>query len=127
MAVRSAALNSRKDRRKSRGIAIPNMADPAAMLGLIAAFGFIMSAIVFGGTPEAFIDLPSIFIVIGGTTAVTIMSFPLSALASLPITVARALSPAKQIAPSATAREALKLASDRRAQSKRTPDGAQYS
>jgi chemotaxis protein MotA len=49
--------------------------DVATVVGLIAAFTLISLAIVLGGTPESFINPPSILIVIGGTLAVTTMCF----------------------------------------------------
>jgi chemotaxis protein MotA len=58
-------------RLRSRGI------DPATLIGLAAAFGVIAAAVVMGGAWRAFIDLPSILIVFGGTLAVTMVSFSL--------------------------------------------------
>ena len=49
--------------------------DLATLVGLIAGFGLISSAIILGGDPLAFINPPSILIVIGGTIAVTSMCF----------------------------------------------------
>lgn len=49
--------------------------DIATVAGLIAGFTLIALAIVMGGTPESFINPPSILIVIGGTLAVTTMCF----------------------------------------------------
>ncbi len=49
--------------------------DAATVLGLTAGFGFVVVAILIGGTPESFIDLRSILIVVGGTFAVTAISF----------------------------------------------------
>jgi chemotaxis protein MotA len=51
--------------------------DSATVAGLAGAALFIAVAIVLGGSPAAFIDLPSIFIVIGGTAAVTTVSYSL--------------------------------------------------
>ena len=55
--------------------------DLATMIGLIAGFGLISSAIILGGDPLAFINPPSILIVIGGTLAVTSMCFTLKEMA----------------------------------------------
>lgn len=52
--------------------------DFATVVGLVGAFGLIVSATVLGGAPGSFIDLPSILIVVGGTIAVTTISFTLS-------------------------------------------------
>lgn len=49
--------------------------DMATVLGLIGAFFLIVSAIVLGGSPGSFFDLPAILIVIAGTYAVTMVSF----------------------------------------------------
>jgi chemotaxis protein MotA len=55
-----------------------NKFDNATIFGLLAATLFIAAAVAFGGSVGAFIDLPSIFIVIGGTIAVTTVCFSLS-------------------------------------------------
>lgn len=52
--------------------------DLATLLGLLAAFGLIVAAIVLGGSPGSFINLPAIFIVIGGTLAVTTICFSIN-------------------------------------------------
>lgn len=52
--------------------------DLATFLGLMVGFGLIGAAIVLGGTPTAFIDLPAILIVLGGTFGVTTMSFSMT-------------------------------------------------
>jgi chemotaxis protein MotA len=49
--------------------------DLATILGLVGAFGLIIAAMVLGGSPGSFIDIPSILIVIGGTIMVTMVSF----------------------------------------------------
>lgn len=51
------------------------MLDAATILGLLGAFSFIAVAIVFGGETAAFVDWPSIMIVLGGTVTVTLISF----------------------------------------------------
>jgi len=52
--------------------------DVATLLGLAGAVAMILAAIVLGGTPGSFVDLPSILIVLGGTVAVTAMSYPIA-------------------------------------------------
>ncbi len=47
--------------------------DAATILGLLSAFGLIITAIVLGGSPGSFVNIPSILIVVGGTLAVTTM------------------------------------------------------
>lgn len=49
--------------------------DLATIGGLVAAFGLIAAAMVVGGSPLAFVDVPSILIVLLGTFAVTLVSF----------------------------------------------------
>lgn len=51
--------------------------DIATVVGISAAFLLILAAIVIGGRPLAFFDLPSIFIVFGGTFGVTVACFSL--------------------------------------------------
>lgn len=49
--------------------------DTATIIGLFMAFALIAMAIVLGGSWGAFVDLPAFLIVIGGTLAVTFVSF----------------------------------------------------
>lgn len=49
--------------------------DYATVLGLVSGFGLVLAAIFIGGSPESFFNLPSVFIVIGGTLAVTTICF----------------------------------------------------
>ncbi len=49
--------------------------DVASAFGLLAGFGLIIAAMFLGGTPGAFIDVPSILIVLGGTFFITMISF----------------------------------------------------
>src|SRR4051812_39879283 len=51
--------------------------DGATVFGLAGALGLIVAAIVLGGSPEAFVNLPGLLIVVGGTFAVTTVSFNL--------------------------------------------------
>jgi chemotaxis protein MotA len=51
--------------------------DMAGVLGLGVGFAVLVIAAVFGGAPSAFLDVPSILIVVGGTFAVTMISFSL--------------------------------------------------
>ena len=52
--------------------------DIATVIGIIAGFGLIFMAIVLGGSPLIFVNVPSMIIVIGGTMAGMLISFPLS-------------------------------------------------
>lgn len=52
--------------------------DFATLLGVIGAFALILAAMNLGGRVEAFLDLPSLLIVLGGTLFVTITSYGFS-------------------------------------------------
>ena len=49
--------------------------DGATIIGILCGFAMIIAAIVLGGSPESFINPPSILIVIGGTLAITTACF----------------------------------------------------
>jgi len=51
--------------------------DLATLLGLIITFGFIVGAILAGGSLLLFINIPSLLIVIGGSAAAVLMQFTL--------------------------------------------------
>lgn len=51
--------------------------DIATMLGVISAFGLVISAIFMGGGIGLFISVPSALIVIGGTLGTTMINYPL--------------------------------------------------
>jgi chemotaxis protein MotA len=51
--------------------------DIATVIGLIAAFGLVLFGILLGGELTQFWDAPSVAIVIGGTAAALLVSFPL--------------------------------------------------
>lgn len=51
--------------------------DLATVLGMAAGFGLLFTAMLMGGNPAAFVDLPSILIVIGGTITTTTVCFSL--------------------------------------------------
>ncbi|MEE4254004.1 MAG: MotA/TolQ/ExbB proton channel family protein [Desulfuromusa sp.] len=50
--------------------------DIATIIGLIAAFGLMLSAILQGGSLMMFIDIASLLIVIGGTIGTVLVHFP---------------------------------------------------
>jgi len=54
------------------------------LLGIVAGFGLIISAMLYGGSPADFINLQSVLIVLGGTVAITIVSFSLKELRQIP-------------------------------------------
>lgn len=51
--------------------------DLATLLGLIITFGFILGAILAGGSILLFVNIPSLLIVIGGSISVVLMQFTL--------------------------------------------------
>jgi len=51
--------------------------DIATLLGVISAFGLVVSAIFMGGGLMLFINVPSALIVIGGTIGTTLIAYPL--------------------------------------------------
>lgn len=51
--------------------------DIATLLGVLAAFGMVGFAIVYGGGAMSFVDPPSMLIVFGGTAGSTLVCFPL--------------------------------------------------
>jgi len=59
------------------------------ILGMVIGFTLIIAAMVLGGSPLAFIDTPSILIVLGGTGAITAVSFSLRDLSLAPSALLR--------------------------------------
>lgn len=51
--------------------------DFATIIGLISGFGLVLTAILIGGSPQIFVNVPSFLIVIGGTIASTLINYPL--------------------------------------------------
>jgi chemotaxis protein MotA len=60
-----------------RGVRLRGGLDVATLVGLAAAAAVILLAITTGGSARAFLDPPSLLIVLGGTLAVTTASFSL--------------------------------------------------
>lgn len=54
------------------------------LLGIVLGFILVISAILIGGTPLAFLNPPSILIVVAGTIAITVVSFSLKDLMNIP-------------------------------------------
>jgi chemotaxis protein MotA len=50
--------------------------DLATLIGVFVAFALIIWAIVSGGSPGAFVDVPSVLIVIGGSLGATMVALP---------------------------------------------------
>ncbi len=71
--------------------AVKSKTDSATVLGFIGAIGFIGMALYMGGNLNSFLNVPSLLIVVGGTIAVTMMSFSISDILSTPTIVARAI------------------------------------
>jgi len=57
--------------------------DLATIIGIIAGVGLIITAILQGGSAGAFIDVKSVLIVLGGTMAATLISFPIKTVFSV--------------------------------------------
>ncbi len=51
--------------------------DIATLLGVVSAFGLVLSAILMGGGLNLFINIPSALIVLGGTMGTTMINYPL--------------------------------------------------
>ncbi len=62
---------------------------PAALLA--AALALVLAAVVLGGSPAAFVDVPALLVVVGGTVAVTGSSYPPADLAQAGRSVAASL------------------------------------
>jgi chemotaxis protein MotA len=58
--------------------------DLNTIIGVVLAFALIGMAIVLGGSPQAYVDIPSVLIVVGGTVAATMAAFPMAAVLKLP-------------------------------------------
>ncbi|MEE9273984.1 MAG: MotA/TolQ/ExbB proton channel family protein [bacterium] len=52
--------------------------DLATVLGIVSAFGLIFYAILSSSGLAIFIDVPSVFIVVGGTFGITLITYPLA-------------------------------------------------
>ena len=57
--------------------------DFATLVGLIMAFGLVVWGILLGGNLQQFFDLPSVAIVIGGTSGAILINYPLQKVAGL--------------------------------------------
>ena len=51
--------------------------DLATLIGLIGAFGIVLTAIMLGGSAGTFVNTPSLMLVLGGTVLVTMIKFSL--------------------------------------------------
>ncbi|MFQ5671547.1 MAG: motility protein A [Nitrospinales bacterium] len=57
-------------------VARPGGMDMGTVFGILAGVGLIMTAIIRGGSAEAFINVNGMFIVLGGTMATSFIAFP---------------------------------------------------
>ncbi|HCO54836.1 MAG TPA: flagellar motor protein PomA [Pelagibacterium sp.] len=73
--------------------------DLATILGIIAGAAVIAFAIFMGGSFSAFVDIPSIFIVIGGGFAATLIRFPLAGVGQALVTGGRVAFTHKKVEP----------------------------
>lgn len=59
--------------------------DIASVVGLLLAIGLIVGSMLLGSAPmAAFVDIPSVMVVIGGATAAALISFPLGSMLKSP-------------------------------------------
>ena len=66
--------------------------DIASIIGLILAVGLILASIALGNAPfTAFIDIPSVLVVIGGAGAAALICFPLSSMLKTPLVALKVL------------------------------------
>jgi chemotaxis protein MotA len=65
--------------------------DIATIVGVVIGIALILLAMLLGGSIGAYIDIPSMMIVIGGATGATLAAFPLVKLLSLPKVVSKSL------------------------------------
>ena len=65
--------------------------DTATVVGLVCGFGLIGTAILLGGQPASFVNLPGALIVFGGTFAVTTMCFSVAEVARTAAVVSKAV------------------------------------
>lgn len=63
--------------------------DLATVLGLIGGFGLMAIAVILGGSPGAFLDLPAFLIVVGGTLSITIACFSLGEVLNSQVVIAK--------------------------------------
>ena len=89
MANVSATQRAGTRRRGEPGLSAPGI-DVATLAGVIGAFGVIATAMVLGGSPESFVDVPAMLIVLGGTFLVTTASFSVREMLGMPSIAFRA-------------------------------------
>ena len=66
--------------------------DIASLIGLILAVGLIIGSILLGTAPlTAFIDIPSMLVVVGGAIAAALICFPISSMLKSPLVALKVL------------------------------------
>jgi chemotaxis protein MotA len=65
--------------------------DLATILGFVVSFGLIIAALLLGGDPLTFIDVPSMLIVFGGTIGATLTHYPLATVLKVGIVIRKTL------------------------------------
>lgn len=83
--------------------------DLASVIGLVCGFGLLIAAIVLGGSPGSFLNLPSVLIVLGGTLSVVTICFSLAEVGNTFRVVATAVLPSNR-APEDAAAQVLRIA-----------------
>jgi chemotaxis protein MotA len=62
--------------------------DISSVIGFVLAFGLIIGSMLMGSAPiTAFIDVPSMMVVVGGAMAAALMCFPLKSILGLPMVI----------------------------------------
>lgn len=84
--------------------------DLATLIGLGVGTLIVVGAIVMGGDAMAFVNIPSMLIVVGGGLAATILRFPLNIIPSAFVTGSKIAFTQKKSSPRATIDEIAKLA-----------------
>lgn len=65
--------------------------DITSLIGFLLAWALIVGSILMGSAPfSAFIDIPSVLVVLGGAGAAAMMAFPLKSMLSLPLVFKKA-------------------------------------
>ena len=52
--------------------------DISSIIGVVSGMGFVLGTILLGGSIMAFVNIPSILVVMGGTLASIMIAYPLN-------------------------------------------------
>ncbi|TVQ78169.1 MAG: motility protein A [Phycisphaeraceae bacterium] len=69
--------------------------DLATLVGLVLGIALILMAIALGGSFPAYVDIPSMLIVVGGAGAATLTAFPLARMLKMPSVLTKAVKETK--------------------------------